>query len=96
LLNVDFRIYVAPEFLKDFNNFIHNIFGNRTKQVCKVKLNRADGTSMFVHIEGLLSPDDQNCYLTVMDISARELAEEKLRNSKIRLREINATKDKFF
>jgi C4-dicarboxylate-specific signal transduction histidine kinase len=96
LLNVDFRTYVAPESLKDFNNFIHKIFENKAKQVCKVKLNRADGTSMVAHIEGVLSFDEQNCFLTVMDISARELAEEKLRDSEIRLRELNATKDKFF
>ena len=86
LLNVDFRTYVAPESLKDFNNFIHNIFENKEKQVCKVKLNRADGTSMFAHIEGVLSPDDSSSFLTVMDISARELAEEKLRNSEMRYR----------
>jgi two-component system, sensor histidine kinase and response regulator len=91
LQNVDFRNYVARESLNSFNEFIHKIFENDTKQVCKVKLIRDDNSSMFVHIEGVLSIEDQSCSLTVLDISERESAEVKLRNSEMRYRRLFET-----
>lgn len=91
LQNVDFRNFVAPEFRDTFNEFVNKIFEKNTKQVCKVKLIREDRSAMFVHMEGVLSIEDQNCSLTVMDISERESAEVKLRNSEMRYRRLFET-----
>ncbi len=96
LQNIDFRFFVSTGYKDIFNAFINAVFENDIKQVCKVKLTREDHLSIFVHIEGVVSNEEQDCYLTLMDITKSELAEEKVLKSEMQLRELNATKDKFF
>jgi PAS domain-containing protein len=96
LQNIDFRIFISPEYKDTFNDFFENISGSETKKVCKLKLNRIDKSSVIVHVEGVVSIDTQECSLTLLDITQREIAEEKLKEYANQLKELNATKDKFF
>jgi signal transduction histidine kinase len=96
LQNNDFRIFISSEYKDTFNDFFEQISGSETKKVCKLKLNRIDQSSVVVHVEGVVSIDTRECSLTLLDITQREIAEEKLKEYANQLRELNATKDKFF
>lgn len=88
LQNNDFRKFLSPESRDIFNNFFQKIFETNIKQICKLRLNRVDQSFIFVHAEGIVSNDIRECSLTLMDITQREIAEEKLRSSEIRYRRL--------
>lgn len=88
LQNKDFRIFVSPDSKDTFNDFFKKILKTDTKEVCKLKLVSQDQSFVFVHVEGVGSTDYQECFLTLMDITQREIAEEKLQSSEIRYRRL--------
>ena len=88
LHEIDFRLFVTIGYKDIFNSFIHAVFKTDIKQVCKIKLTRDDHSSIFVHIEGVVSNEDQDCLLTIMDITEHELAEEKVHISETRYRRL--------
>lgn len=88
LHNNDFRKFISPEYRGTFNDFFETILGSETKKVCKLKLNRVDQSSAVVHVEGVISSDSQECSLTILDITQREIAEEKIHTSEIRYRRL--------
>jgi len=87
LQNTDFRIFVSSESRNTFDVFFQKVFETESKQVCTVKLVREDHSFIVVHIEGVPN-DDFECSLTIMDITAQELAQEKLHNSETRYRRL--------
>ena len=96
LLNISFRRFVTQETQNFFDDFFQNVFITKTQQICEVRLETKADTSIFVHIEGIVSEEDNNCLLTAIDITRRKRAEETLQENENRLRNLNATKDKFF
>lgn len=88
LQNKDFRIFVLPESRDTFNVFFQKIFETDNKKVCKLKLNQPDNTQIIVHVEGIVSNDYHDCSLTILDITQREIAEEKMHNSEMRYRRL--------
>lgn len=87
LQNTDFRIFVSSESRSTFDDFFQRVFESESKQVCTVKLVKEDHSSIVVHIEGVPN-DDVECSLTILDITAQELAKEKLHNSETRYRRL--------
>lgn len=88
LQDIDFRIFVSPESRDSFDVFFRKIFETDNKKVCKLRLNREDHSFIYVHVEGVVSIDYRECFFTLMDITQREKAEEKLHNSEIRYRRL--------
>jgi len=92
LINDNFNLFITPDTITAFNDFFQKIFETNTKQACVVKLAIKDNPMMFVHIEGIASCYDDNCLLTVADISGK-FAEEKIRNQlkgkEVLLHEVN-------
>ncbi len=79
LIGRNFNSFVTYDTLTAFNEFFQSIFSTNSKQVCEVKLSIKDNPYISVHIEGVASCYDDNCLLTVVDISGK-LAEEQIRN----------------
>jgi PAS domain S-box-containing protein len=88
LQNIDFRTFISPEYKDTFNDFFEKISGSETKKVCKLKLKRADQSFVVVHAEGVVSNDTRECSLTLLDITQREVAEEKRHVSELRYRRL--------
>jgi PAS domain S-box-containing protein len=83
-INMEVTDFEKPEKNKGFRA--------ETEIICK------DGKIIPVDFSGFVSEiDNKQCIVTMIrDISARNLAEEALKKSEAQLRELNATKDKFF
>jgi PAS domain S-box-containing protein len=92
----NFNFFVSPDTFGAFESFLRKVFKTGTKQCSELKLIVDGGRKICVYIEGVISADDQQCLVTAVDITERKTTEEALKKSETRLRELNATKDKFF
>ena len=79
LENSDLRLFVIPEKLGIFNDFLHKIFTTKQKQACEVRLSINEIPSSFVYLEGIVSEMDSTCDITAIDISERIEAEEQFK-----------------
>ena len=79
LENSDLRLFVIPEKLGIFNDFLHKIFTTKQKQACEVRLSINEIPSSFVYLEGIVSEIDSTCDITAIDISERIEAEEQFK-----------------
>lgn len=79
LENRNFRLFVVPEKLGIFNDFLHKIFTAKQKQACEVRLSINEIPSTFVYLEGIVSEKDLTCDITAIDISERIEIEEKFK-----------------
>jgi PAS domain S-box-containing protein len=88
LLGRRFGLFVGAPDRAGFNTFLENVFAGQAACVCEVALPRDGQGTLFVLITATLSPDDQECGAMVMDITERKLAEEELRKSEERYRDL--------
>lgn len=75
LVNSDFRQFVTIDTKSDFNDFFRKVFETDSKVTCEVRLIVKGSPSIFAHIEGIISGEEENCLVTVVDISKRKQAE---------------------
>lgn len=69
LINNNFKLFVADESKPVFDNFLKRVYTSYSKESCELLLG-ADKTSLRpVYMEGVVSEDDQECLLSVIDIS---------------------------
>ena len=69
LVNSNFKLFVSEESLPVFNEFFWQIFKTNAKQSCKIWLGYDKHMLCPVYIEGIVIEDEQNCLLSVLDIS---------------------------
>jgi PAS domain S-box-containing protein len=86
----NFRLFVSGDSLPDFNNFLQKIFETKVKQTCDVKLKIIGEPDRFIHIEGIIYWNDQECLVSAIDITGRKQIEEKLKESETKFRNIYA------
>ena len=96
LLENSFRFYISHDSQQVFNNFLQNIVETNVKQCCEVTLTSEGNPGHYVHLEGIVPDYGQKYLISAVDITPLKLAEEALSVSETRLRDLNATKDKFF
>ena len=80
LVNRKFRSFVSPETLTEFDGFIKNIFESGSRQICEIRLKIENNIKSFAYIEGVVSSKEKRCYINVIDITDRILAEETVYN----------------
>jgi PAS domain-containing protein len=69
LINTNFKLFVSDESKDTFNDFFKNVFLSNYKESCEVKLGYNNKTLCKVYIEGVVTGDDKNCLLSIVDIS---------------------------
>jgi len=82
LVKNTFALFVSENTRAVFSNFLENIFKTNVKQTCEVILSIKGDLPMFVIINGIVSPNEDICLLTLVDIT------------QIKLHEINLLKEK--
>jgi PAS domain S-box-containing protein len=96
LKNKRFGLYVTEEKRTIFNQFLEKVFQSERKESCELVLIQDDATEIYVEIIGVVSENNESCYLNIADITARKKAEEEIRLKNEELQKVNAEKDKFF
>jgi len=91
LIGTNFKFFVHEENRSEFSLFIDKIFFNESGISCDLTMENSNGDPLFVHIKGIISGDEQRCFIIAFDITKLKLAHEKIReleNLKIRNNEI--------
>jgi PAS domain S-box-containing protein len=81
LINKKFGSFVTDDTRPEFNEFFKLIFTNKKKQTCDVCITSAGNMPNNVNIEGIISQDNEKCFLTLIDINERVNAEIALYES---------------
>jgi transcriptional regulator with PAS, ATPase and Fis domain len=79
IINKNFRNFVTIDTLSKFNDFILRVFESNSKESCHVRLITKGNLSIFVLLEGLVSGDEEECQLTVIDETMQKRIEELLK-----------------
>lgn len=69
LINSNFKLFVSEESRVVFNDFFRKVYTSNAKESCKVMLGYDNTPLCRVYMEGIVTGDDQQCLLSVMDIS---------------------------
>jgi len=69
LFNCNFKLFVDEESLPTFNNFFNRLFTLKTKESCEVMLGYDENPLCRVYMEGIVTSDDKQCLLSVIDVS---------------------------
>lgn len=88
LANKDFKLFVTCDTLPAFNNFLQKGFETYSKQTCEIGLTIKEKLSVFVHLEGRISENEQKFLITAIDITERNKAVKALLESEPQFSEI--------
>jgi PAS domain-containing protein len=69
LVNSNFKLYVNENSRPVFDTFFSKVYSNNGKESCEVKLGYDGAPQCIVYMEGVVTGDDRNCLLSVVDIS---------------------------
>ncbi len=96
LIGKTLALFISEDTRPIFNSFIKSLYSVEKTSVCEVIIAMEGKAEIHAHIEGACSINKEQCLLTLLDITKRKIIEEQLRESEIKLKELNASKDKFF
>jgi len=82
--NSRFGFFVSNDTKPIFNLFLSTVFNSKVKQSCEVTMLTDCNLQTYVYLSGQVTKNSEQCYLTMIDITDRKLAEEKLRESEER------------
>ncbi len=96
LVNRKVKSFITNDYREIIADFFNKIFESGSKQSCESRFTRDNNQSLFLHFEGIITDTENLCFVSVADITEQKQIFENLKQSEIRLRELNASKDKFF
>jgi len=73
LMGSNFKLFVSEESRTVFNNFFKKIYTSNTKESCKILLGYNSKPLCSVYMEGVVTDDDENCLLSIVDIAKSNL-----------------------
>lgn len=69
LMGMNFKLFVAKDSGVEFSNFLDKVYEGFSKQSCEVKLEHYNSSLRSVYMEGIVTGEERNCLLSVVDIS---------------------------
>jgi len=75
-----FSHFVSTESKSVFNQFLENIYSNKTKETCEINLINANKRALFVHITGLFHKNLNQCSISTVDIIDQKRADAIFRD----------------
>ena len=69
LVNSNFKLFISKDSQPAFNDFFSKVYTSHTKESCKVNLGYDNKPLCMVYMEGIVTGDERNCLLSVVDIS---------------------------
>jgi PAS domain S-box-containing protein len=95
LIGRRFGQFVGADDRSAFSTFFNKVFAGRDKDSCEVTLTTAGNFRLFAHIEAVAFETAQECRVTVIDITTRKEAEEKIQVQLEKLRVLNEELTRF-
>jgi PAS domain S-box-containing protein len=97
LKNSQFRFFVSDETKPCFNLFLGKVFCSKAIESCEVILSTNGNSPIYVHLTGIADQNEEQCLITMIDITERKRTEEELKLSNSRnLAILNAIPDLMF
>lgn len=93
LINSSFGFFISSDTRAIYNNFLKEIFKTHLKQTCELKL--VTGNNKYILVNGIISNIDEQCLITVVDISKRKHAENELIKAREKAEEGDRLKSAF-
>ncbi|MDT3739404.1 MAG: hypothetical protein RO257_07890 [Candidatus Kapabacteria bacterium] len=78
LFYFDFESFVTTETKHVFKEFFKRIFESGMHETCDVALITSDNSPLYVQIDGIISENGKQCYMSLLEITERILAERAL------------------
>jgi PAS domain-containing protein len=69
LVNSNFKLFVSEDSRPQFNDFFKKMYTTDSKESCEIMLGYDTKPLGLVYMEGIVTGDDQKCFLSVMEIS---------------------------
>ena len=69
LVNSNFKLFISEESRPVFDKFFSKIYSKNGKEACEVILGYNGNPVSTVYMEGVVTGEDRNCLLSVVDIS---------------------------
>ncbi|BAX79917.1 PAS domain-containing hybrid sensor histidine kinase/response regulator [Labilibaculum antarcticum] len=87
LIDNRFGLFISSNTLTTFNHFFREVYTSKEKQTCEVIISIGENSPIYVILNGTISPCGNFCFLTLVDITKRKLAEIDLLESTIKIEE---------
>jgi PAS domain S-box-containing protein len=91
LLNKRFAFFIADESKPTYLLFLKEIFESKTKQTCEIKLANNFENPIFIYLTGIVDENNNQCLITMLDISQHKKAEEEIKISEEKYRTLFET-----
>ena len=76
-----FGFFVSDATKQVFNLFLEKAFRTKAKESCEITLISSGNRPVFVHLSGIVTVNQDQCLVTMIDITERKLAEDALHES---------------
>ena len=96
LVNQNFNLYILPEQRIAFVEYFDRLLKNAGKSSGEFIIRTGSQSGKNVLIEGIRAGNNEDCLLSIIDITDLKEAEEAIKRKNIELADLNASKDKFF
>ena len=94
--NQKFDIFISEDSQAVFKIFLADIFRGKVKAFCEVTCVSNTKLPVNVILTGILSKNEEHCYVTAVDISDRKIMENAMQLNNEELMANNTEKDRFF
>jgi signal transduction histidine kinase len=91
-----FGFFISNDNKPIFNLFLAKVFNSKAKETCKVTLSRDGNSPMYAQLQGIVTKNNEQCFLIAVDITERMRAELEIKLKNEELYAANSEKDKFF
>jgi len=96
LKNSLFGFFISNDTKPVFNLFLGKVFKRKTKETCEVTLSMNNNLPMYVHLTGIVTGNEEKCFVTAVDITEYKQIEEALRGSEKKFNDIVSNLDEGF
>ena len=81
LIDCNFKEFIDNEMIAALDDFLIQVFENKTPSGCEIKIKTVKGKSVFVYLEGAVTDEMQKCLLSMVDITDLKKAQIALKES---------------
>lgn len=86
LINSSLGFFVSVDTKPSFNNFFEKVFAGHTNEICEVTFSANGNKPLYVYLKGNVAENEEQCFITAIDISEHKQDELKLAESEERYR----------